>query len=230
MPRLCPVVAVGRVVTPSRFTPTADKFAESTQLRAAARDCRRNHLIPKRDRVCMLQDTLMRPSRRCPSSMMGRPPTPGRELCKQRIAADPARYTHSRDPVSGEVIDKATAEPPAWATGSLTSRRRPTATGSQRHHRRLCRAGRGQGREPGRYRRRRHERQVASAWSSPRLWPDCPAISGTGGSGRSSRAALGRGLAVLAVVFTRAAGTLRLLINPAPCFGSRYMNAGGIYM
>ena len=31
------------------------------------------------------------------------------ELCKQRIAADPARYTHSRDPVSGEVIDKATA-------------------------------------------------------------------------------------------------------------------------
>jgi YHS domain-containing protein len=32
------------------------------------------------------------------------------EMCKAKIAAEPERYTKARDPMSGAVVDKATAE------------------------------------------------------------------------------------------------------------------------
>lgn len=31
------------------------------------------------------------------------------EMCKAKIAAEPMRYTHTRDPLSGAIVDKATA-------------------------------------------------------------------------------------------------------------------------
>ena len=65
--------------------------------------------IPTRAGVCMMQDTVMAG----PAIALthdGKTYYGCCEMCKAKIAADPKRYTLSRDPISGTVVDKATAE------------------------------------------------------------------------------------------------------------------------
>lgn len=64
--------------------------------------------FPERTRVCMMQDTVMAVPA-IPLASGGKTYYGCCEMCKAKIAAEPARYTLSRDPVSGAVVDKATA-------------------------------------------------------------------------------------------------------------------------
>lgn len=64
--------------------------------------------VPERTRVCMMQDTVMAVPA-IPLASGGKTYFGCCEMCKAKIAAEPARYTLARDPVSGVVVDKATA-------------------------------------------------------------------------------------------------------------------------
>ncbi|MBA4066744.1 MAG: hypothetical protein C0501_24170 [Isosphaera sp.] len=64
--------------------------------------------IPERTRVCMMQDTVMTVPA-VPLTHNGKSYFGCCEMCKAKIAAEPERYTLARDPVSGAVVDKATA-------------------------------------------------------------------------------------------------------------------------
>lgn len=64
--------------------------------------------VPERTRVCMMQDTVMA-APAIPLASGGKTYYGCCEMCKGKIAAEPARYTTARDPVSGVVVDKATA-------------------------------------------------------------------------------------------------------------------------
>lgn len=64
--------------------------------------------IPERAHVCMMQDTVLA-APGIPLSHGGRTYYGCCEMCKEKIAAEPARYTLGRDPVSGAPVDKATA-------------------------------------------------------------------------------------------------------------------------
>lgn len=65
--------------------------------------------IPQRDRVCMVQDTVMnKPA--VPVEHDGKTYYGCCNMCKGTIESDPERYTRATDPVSGKVVDKATAE------------------------------------------------------------------------------------------------------------------------
>lgn len=64
--------------------------------------------VPERTRVCMMQDTMMAVPA-IPLASGGKTYYGCCEMCKAKIAAEPARYTLARDPVSGAVVDKATA-------------------------------------------------------------------------------------------------------------------------
>jgi YHS domain-containing protein len=64
--------------------------------------------VPERTRVCMVQDTVMTVPA-VPLARDGKTYYGCCEMCKAKIAADPERYTKARDPVSGAVVDKATA-------------------------------------------------------------------------------------------------------------------------
>ena len=64
--------------------------------------------VPERTRVCMVQDTVMAVPA-VPVARDGKTYYGCCEMCKDKIAADPDRYTKARDPVSGAVVDKATA-------------------------------------------------------------------------------------------------------------------------
>jgi YHS domain-containing protein len=75
----------------------------------AARAATPDVSIPERSRVCMMQDTVMA-TPAIPLSHGGRTYYGCCEMCKAKIAAEPARYTVARDPVSGAAVDKATAE------------------------------------------------------------------------------------------------------------------------
>lgn len=65
--------------------------------------------VPERSRVCMMQDTVMT-TPAIPLSHGGKTYYGCCEMCKAKIAAEPARYTVARDPVTGARVDKATAE------------------------------------------------------------------------------------------------------------------------
>jgi YHS domain-containing protein len=67
-----------------------------------------NVSIPERTRVCMMQDTVMAVPA-VPLTHNGKSYFGCCEMCKAKIAAEPERYTLARDPVSGAVVDKATA-------------------------------------------------------------------------------------------------------------------------
>ena len=63
--------------------------------------------IPQRDRVCMVQDTVMnKPA--VPVEHDGKTYYGCCNMCKGTIQSDPERYTRATDPVSGKVVDKAT--------------------------------------------------------------------------------------------------------------------------
>lgn len=64
--------------------------------------------VPERTRVCMMQDTVMSVPA-IPLARNGKTYYGCCEMCKAKIAAEPERYTLSRDPVSGAVVDKASA-------------------------------------------------------------------------------------------------------------------------
>ena len=64
--------------------------------------------IPDRPKVCMMQDTVMAVPA-IPLAHDGKTYYGCCEMCKAKIATEPARYTLARDPVSGAVVDKATA-------------------------------------------------------------------------------------------------------------------------
>lgn len=64
--------------------------------------------VPERTRVCMMQDTVMAVPA-IPLASNGKTYYGCCEMCKAKIAAEPERYTLARDPVSGVVVDKATA-------------------------------------------------------------------------------------------------------------------------
>ena len=64
--------------------------------------------VPERTRVCMMQDTVMSVPA-IPLARDGKTYYGCCEMCKAKIAAEPTRYTLARDPVSGAVVDKATA-------------------------------------------------------------------------------------------------------------------------
>ncbi len=64
--------------------------------------------IPPRDRVCMVQDTVMAVPA-VPVELGGKTYFGCCEMCKGRIAGDPERYTLGTDPVTGKTVDKATA-------------------------------------------------------------------------------------------------------------------------
>lgn len=64
--------------------------------------------VPERTRVCMMQDTIMSVPA-IPLAREGKTYYGCCAMCKAKIAAEPARYTLARDPVSGAVVDKATA-------------------------------------------------------------------------------------------------------------------------
>lgn len=63
---------------------------------------------PQRSRVCMMQDTIMAVPA-IPLVRDGKTYYGCCEMCKAKIAAEPARYTLARDPLSGKVVDKAVA-------------------------------------------------------------------------------------------------------------------------
>lgn len=65
--------------------------------------------VPERSRVCMMQDTVMA-TPAIPLAHGGKTYYGCCEMCKAKIAADPARHTVTRDPVTGATVDKATAE------------------------------------------------------------------------------------------------------------------------
>lgn len=65
--------------------------------------------IPPRDRVCMVQDTVM-DTPAVPVEHEGKTYYGCCDMCKGKIKADPKQYTLATDPVSGKVVDKATAE------------------------------------------------------------------------------------------------------------------------
>jgi YHS domain-containing protein len=67
-----------------------------------------NVSIPARTRVCMMQDTVMAVPA-VPLTHNGKSYFGCCEMCKAKIAAQPEHYTLARDPVSGAVVDKATA-------------------------------------------------------------------------------------------------------------------------
>jgi YHS domain-containing protein len=64
--------------------------------------------VPERERVCMVQDTVMGVPA-VPVTHDGKTYFGCCEMCKGRIASEPQRYTLGTDPVSGKVVDKATA-------------------------------------------------------------------------------------------------------------------------
>lgn len=64
--------------------------------------------VPERTRVCMMQDTVMT-TPAIPLARNGKTYYGCCEMCKAKIAAEPERYTSARDPVSGAIVDKATA-------------------------------------------------------------------------------------------------------------------------
>lgn len=64
--------------------------------------------VPERERVCMVQDTVMAVPA-VPVSHDGKTYYGCCEMCKGRIASEPERFTRGIDPVSGKVVDKATA-------------------------------------------------------------------------------------------------------------------------
>ncbi len=64
--------------------------------------------VPERTRVCMMQDTVMSVPA-IPLARDGKTYYGCCAMCKAKIAAEPVRYTQARDPVSGAVVDKATA-------------------------------------------------------------------------------------------------------------------------
>lgn len=65
-------------------------------------------VVPERTRVCMMQDTVMT-TPAIPLASGGKTYYGCCEMCKAKIAAEPERYTRARDPLSGAVVDKATA-------------------------------------------------------------------------------------------------------------------------
>lgn len=75
----------------------------------AARAATPDVSVPERSRVCMMQDSVMT-TPAIPLSHGGKTYYGCCEMCKAKIAAEPARYTVTRDPVSGAAVDKATAE------------------------------------------------------------------------------------------------------------------------
>lgn len=64
--------------------------------------------VPERSRVCMMQDTVMAVPA-IPLARDGKTYYGCCQMCQAKMAADPGRYTKARDPVSGAVVDKATA-------------------------------------------------------------------------------------------------------------------------
>lgn len=66
-------------------------------------------VVPERTRVCMMQDTVMTVPA-IPLARGGKTYFGCCEMCKAKIAAEPERYTKARDPMTGAVVDKATAE------------------------------------------------------------------------------------------------------------------------
>ncbi len=63
---------------------------------------------PQRSRVCMMQDTIMAVPA-IPLERDGKTYYGCCEMCKEKIASEPARYTLAKDPLSGKVVDKAVA-------------------------------------------------------------------------------------------------------------------------
>jgi YHS domain-containing protein len=70
--------------------------------------------VADKSRVCMMQDS-MQPKAGIAQEREGKRYWFCCPMCLQAFAADPARYTHARDPVTGALVDKADA--PAYAVG-----------------------------------------------------------------------------------------------------------------
>ncbi|MBI3470765.1 MAG: YHS domain-containing protein [Candidatus Solibacter usitatus] len=67
-----------------------------------------NGLAVKPELVCMMQDmVLTKPG--IPIQHQGKTYYGCCQMCKDKIASDPERYTKATDPVSGKAVDKATA-------------------------------------------------------------------------------------------------------------------------
>jgi YHS domain-containing protein len=68
--------------------------------------------VADRSRICMMQDSLQ-PKPGLAHEYGGRTYWLCCEMCVQAFTGDPDRYAHAKDPVNGELVDKATA--PAYA-------------------------------------------------------------------------------------------------------------------
>jgi YHS domain-containing protein len=68
--------------------------------------------VEDRSRICMMQDSLQ-PKPGLKHEYAGRTYWLCCEMCVQSFEGDPDRFAHARDPVNGQVVDKATA--PAYA-------------------------------------------------------------------------------------------------------------------
>lgn len=67
-----------------------------------------NGNIDKRDRVCMMQDSVMEKAG-VPVQYMGKTYYGCCPMCSDRITSEPEKYTKALDPVTHATVDKATA-------------------------------------------------------------------------------------------------------------------------
>ena len=68
--------------------------------------------VKDRSRICMMQDS-MQPKPGLAHEYKGKTYWLCCQMCEQSFNADPERFAHAKDPVTGKVVDKATA--PAYA-------------------------------------------------------------------------------------------------------------------
>jgi len=64
--------------------------------------------VEDRSRICMMQDS-MQPKPGLAHDYEGKTYWLCCQMCEQSFNADPDRFAHAKDPVNGDVVDKATA-------------------------------------------------------------------------------------------------------------------------
>ena len=64
--------------------------------------------VSDRSRICMMQDSVQ-PKAGLKHEYQGKAYWLCCEMCEQSFTADPERYARAKDPVSGDLVDKATA-------------------------------------------------------------------------------------------------------------------------
>ena len=64
--------------------------------------------ITDRSRICMMQDSVQ-PKAGLKHEYQGKAYWLCCQMCEQSFRADPDRYAHAKDPVTGDLVDKATA-------------------------------------------------------------------------------------------------------------------------